>query len=365
MANSELIFKNSKGIVMKEGTELCQGILYCGQKYTCNNGCQCGNCDGYCGIHNGCACPDCEYTLSYILYCTGKMKCGKCNNDLIRLNLNNLHSITGNYNYAFVCDLCDGRYNKKCIPVMHCFNCNYDICPKCAFSFINKYCINNLRITPSHQGIGNGEGILYCGNRYTNNGKYICGTCDGRCGPSNGCPCPRCDIILGYNIYLQNKLTCKGCGNGKILTKSILKGLWYKKGFVCDLCKRLYSRGYNISYHCSRCNYDVCQKCAFGNINIYNLKLPNLPLLSSIERNSTEEILCKLLYEHSIFDKKEKSREIENANDEMVCVICYEKKKSYLFLPCKHIGCCEDCGKMVEKCPLCRVKIETSFKVFI
>ena len=33
-----------------------------------------------------------------------------------------------------------------------------------------------------------------------------CGSCDGNCGLNNGCPCPTCDLILGYNIYLNNIL---------------------------------------------------------------------------------------------------------------------------------------------------------------
>ncbi|KAG4083208.1 hypothetical protein H8356DRAFT_1750396 [Neocallimastix lanati (nom. inval.)] len=363
MVNSELIFKNSKGIVMKQGTEVCQGILYCGKKFASNHGCKCGTCDGYCGIHNGCACPDCEYTLSYILYCTGKMKCGKCNNDLIRLNLKNIQLITGRYS-AFICDTCNGRYYQKYIPIMHCFKCNFDLCPKCAFSNISKYHLNNLRITSSLQSIS--DGVLYCGNRYTTCGKCICGTCDGRCGPTNGCPCPKCDIILGYNIYLQKSLTCIRCGNGKILTKYILKGIQsenkgYLSGFICNICRNLYINGYNISYHCNKCSYDVCSKCALGNININNLKLPNLPLLPSFERNSTEKNLNKI----SDFNKEEKIRETEKTNDEMICVICYERSKCYLFLPCKHIACCENCGKMVNKCPLCRERIDSSFKVFI
>ena len=66
MEKEKLIFKNSKNNIIKEGNGIAKGILYCGQKYTNNGGCQCSTCDGFCGPDNGCACPDCEYTLAYL-----------------------------------------------------------------------------------------------------------------------------------------------------------------------------------------------------------------------------------------------------------------------------------------------------------
>ena len=65
----KIIFQNSKKII-KEGNGVGEGLLYCGDKYTNEEGCPCGTCDGHCGPDNGCPCPDCHYTLSYILYST-------------------------------------------------------------------------------------------------------------------------------------------------------------------------------------------------------------------------------------------------------------------------------------------------------
>jgi hypothetical protein len=38
-----------------------------------------------------------------------------------------------------------------------------------------------------NEGKNIGEGILYCGKKYTNKDACECGNCDGYCGPENGC----------------------------------------------------------------------------------------------------------------------------------------------------------------------------------
>ena len=50
-----------------------------------------------------------------------------------------------------------------------------------------------------NEGNGNGKGILYCGKKYSNEGCCKCGTCNGYCGPDNGCACPDCEYIY----YIQ------------------------------------------------------------------------------------------------------------------------------------------------------------------
>ena len=38
--------------------------------------------------------------------------------------------------------------------------------------------------------------------------------------------------------------------------------------------------------------------------------------------------------------------------------------KSILFLPCKHIFCCEMCSKKLDNCPICRTEISEKIKVY-
>lgn len=36
------------------------------------------------------------------------------------------------------------------------------------------------------------------------------------------------------------------------------------------------------------------------------------------------------------------------------CVICMGEESTHVFAPCGHYCVCGDCGKMVDKCPICR-----------
>ena len=283
----KIIFQNSKKII-KEGNGMGTGILYCGEKYTNEGGCPCGTCDGHCGPDNGCPCPDCHYTLSYILYSTGKMKCEICHKTLLRINIYNLNNILSKASLPYdeyECNICHSIFNFELtfIPLMHCMKCNYNMCPKCAFSKISFFEEN---IPKFEDGFNAGKGIFYCLKNYTNQGFCLCGNCDGNCGPEDGCPCPLCDSILGYNIYLKaNKMKCNKCKG--LLVKTTLGQL--KKEMInnqissvkCSLCKYIDKENdFQYVYHCYKCKKDVCKLCAYKNniINLKNLTIPNGPI---------------------------------------------------------------------------------------
>ena len=168
MKRERIIFQNSKKYI-NEGNGPGEGILYCGEFYTNPNGCSCHDCDGQCGPDNGCPCPDCEYTLSYILYSTGKMKCEICEKTLLRINIFNLKQLykkNKNSNPTFRCNICNKHFsNQLFIPLMHCKKCNYNICPKCAFSKITFF---EQKIPKLEEGYDLGSGMIYCTKNYTN-----------------------------------------------------------------------------------------------------------------------------------------------------------------------------------------------------
>ena len=347
--SDELIFINGKGDIMKRGNGNGQGMLYCGKKYTNNCCCSCLGCDGYCGPDNGCPCPDCDYTLAYTIYNTGEMNCPNCKTLLIRLNIFDLWNLT--QKNSFICNICKNNYTNSYIRVFHCMNCDYNICQNCAFSKINSKNINNIPYVIC-EGLFGGEGMFYCGKRYALNNKCICGTCDGNCGKQNGCPCPICQIILGYNLYLNNDLKCKRCNDGSLLVKtSLIQIRKYKTGYeygcTCNLCGINYYINYNSILHCYKCSYDICQNCAFNPLKNKQILYPKLPQIKKVNNPIKVE-------------KKEEEKDVEFIK----CVICLENNKSYLFMPCKHIPCCKNCAEKVEQCPICRSKIDSKIRIW-
>ena len=319
MKNEGIVIQNSKKFI-NEGNGLGKGLLYCGDLYTNKNGCSCGTCDGRCGPDSGCPCPDCEYTLSYILYSSGKMKCEICKKSLLRINIFNLRNMAksnNNLNPSFKCNICRSSFSQELfIPLMHCKKCNYNMCPKCAFSRITSF---EQKIPKLMEGNEIGSGMIYCGNNYTNSEYCLCGTCDGNCGPDNGCPCPLCDSILGYNIYLKsNKMRCDKCNN--LLVKTYLCQLKKIRGynqFKCFLCSYFYNNQFDcqVIYHCFKCKRSVCPSCAYNNniLNIKNLCFPKPPFffgnMQEIKRKIQKETIeeCKICKQRcfNIAKKKE------------------------------------------------------------
>lgn len=364
-SQNPLVFINSKGQVLSEGEGHGKGILYCGKKYTQPEECRCKTCDGQCGPENGCPCPECEELLSYALSCTRKLICGKCGKKLLRLSLKSLSKLIKS-SMAFECDICNAKYKISYTPVFHCFTCNYNVCPACSFSYLKPQNLENYTANLPENGKENGEGMLYCGKNYAEDSGCVCGGCDGNCGPTNGCPCPTCSSILGYNIAISGKNICGDCKECKLI-KITLKELstydtGYKSGFECDVCGESCYEDYIFLYHCSECGYDVCSKCAYKWIE-GKLVLPPLPGCG----NFNVDDLLKNIKE--IQDNANKTDNGANKNedneDNYLCVICLTDKKNVAFLPCKHLCCCEECSKKVKECPMCRKKVEDTIKLYI
>lgn len=59
----------------------------------------------------------------------------------------------------------------------------------------------------------------------------------------------------------------------------------------------------------------------------------------------------------------------ENVPEEKYCVICQERAKNILLLPCKHVCLCTHCEIRLKnygyKCPVCRTHVHRTMKVFI
>jgi E3 ubiquitin-protein ligase MUL1 len=61
-------------------------------------------------------------------------------------------------------------------------------------------------------------------------------------------------------------------------------------------------------------------------------------------------------------------QEITNSgsvDDERLCVICMDRHKTHIFIPCCHFCACEECAERVGlTCPKCRVIIVERRRVF-
>ena len=152
------------------------------------------------------------------------------------------------------------------------------------------------------RGTGICQGILYCGQGYTNYGECSCFNCDGRCGPEMGCPCPDCYYTLSYILYSTGQMNCDKCKSMlfrlNLLNIKKLNGYDQIIGYAitCNLCHQNYAQNYLPFMHCRKCFYNICPNCAFSKISFQNLN--TLPLLKLYNGTSTGEgiIYCGRQY---------------------------------------------------------------------
>lgn len=61
---------------------------------------------------------------------------------------------------------------------------------------------------------------------------------------------------------------------------------------------------------------------------------------------------------------KELTLENKFLKDQRLCIICFEKEKNIIFLPCRHFSTCESCSLLLKECPSCRKTIQSVEKFF-
>jgi Zinc finger, C3HC4 type (RING finger) len=67
---------------------------------------------------------------------------------------------------------------------------------------------------------------------------------------------------------------------------------------------------------------------------------------------------------HSMNSKKINDFSGFNSKSEGICCICLTEKADHAVFPCGHLGYCFNCGKELQKCGICKKKIESIQKIF-
>jgi len=95
-------------------------------------------------------------------------------------------------------------------------------------------------------------------------------------------------------------------------------------------------------------------------------QLPSITAMREYSDKSFEELRLKdyeLAYKGKTTSSNDDKKEI---NDDSLCVVCLEEKKTIIYLPCFHMCTCKKCGmnESLTKCPICRSSIDCKEKVF-
>uniref|UniRef100_A0A6C0LZC8 RING-type domain-containing protein n=1 Tax=viral metagenome TaxID=1070528 RepID=A0A6C0LZC8_9ZZZZ len=54
-----------------------------------------------------------------------------------------------------------------------------------------------------------------------------------------------------------------------------------------------------------------------------------------------------------------------HVDDTVDCSVCYEKPRSVVFMPCKHLIVCSSCSEKISQCPMCRTDIADKIGVYM
>jgi len=321
-----------------------------------------------------------------------KIRCPK-SHPLMRVRAMKEFANYSSNNYG--CDACGANLDATLNPAAHCFACNYDLCPNCVASanpnsqqnqqnlirpgglFINVTCparhslslVNNLiQLYPGVQG------------DYAKN-VYFCDTCrlSFNCQTDNTHHCKTCGFDLCPYCFNKDKKINFSCSAGHpLFIVSNLKAFhestnaYNENRYACNSCRGSFDAAFDPSCHCKPCGLDLCPKCfetrnsqgqGQGQQNSNQLAQPRTGLWSLFPQQQAP------------LQKPEESKsnqiapEKKGLSEEILCVLCLNEKRSYLFNPCSHLCACERCAiDIVNKrseCPICRNPIQSFTKVYM
>ncbi|CAG9570575.1 unnamed protein product [Danaus chrysippus] len=66
---------------------------------------------------------------------------------------------------------------------------------------------------------------------------------------------------------------------------------------------------------------------------------------------------------HAVQESRPRSR--SRSVEALACRVCMDAPIDTLFLPCRHVLCCENCAPRCERCPLCRGEVDKLMHIFL
>ena len=194
--------------------------------------------------------------------CNGINECVHIHNNKHRHGLVLLYT-----NSDYNCKICKKSFMKK-IATYFCSLCKFDICSKCignGRSILNKF-YNEQNLLESYKFPCHEHEMIYCKISSKNKNMNKTYTCD---------LCLRSYNHSTWSFYCTNcnYYICLSCSKKYIPANKFINigikinahnhKLVYmvtQRNWTCKLCQKSYNK-FCPTYYCSKCNYDVCEKC--------------------------------------------------------------------------------------------------------
>ena len=298
-------------------------VYYCGRLM---NQCRCGSCDGRCGPSNGCPCNSCRAFL------LGQQQQQRQQPQSARTG-------TGTR-----------LRNSDGVEIQ----------------------LGGPRGSGGDTGLPPSQ-VYYCG-RLMN--QCRCGSCDGRCGPSNGCPCNSCRaFLLGQQQQQRQQPQSARTGTGTRLRNSdgVEIQLGGPRGTGGDTglppsqvyyCGRLMNqcRCGSCDGRCGPSNGCPCNSCRAFLLGQQQQQRQQ----QQQQKTPSIDSLASPVAVPPIPSSASKTPSSETPD----CIICFERHKNATFIHGRtgHTCCCIECAEDILRrrlpCPICRQPISTVIENF-
>ena len=182
------------------------------------------------------------------------------------------------------------------------------------------------------------------------------------------------DNLEFYNTYKDTIITSEILQENldKLDISSLVD---YNLKYECPICLITKDLKLNLIRECDRCDEYICYDCSIIKDNgcpYYNCRFCN----AGTCYNASTEHICNNCYRDD--DESDSDDEVINLkircnsicgpplNGEPECNICYINEKKYACVPCGHLCMCGECAnRIVDKCPICKDKINDIIKIYL
>ena len=111
---------------------------------------------------------------------------------------------------------------------------------------------------------------------------------------------------------------------------------------------------------------------------IENLSIKGTPKISTInfkrkkandkktegKTKSIKDAECKPEYQNKPTDEVITNEDLYERDFRDLCVICLNKQREIVYLPCAHLLTCNSCGPLLDQCPICTQKVVSKLKIY-
>lgn len=251
--------------------------------------------------------------------------------------------------------------------LFHCFTCSdFDICRNCYEPKRHPIHNHELKVVDTS--------LIYAHT----GGSWVCGMCGNSSRPCEVLShhCGECGFDVCQDCFKPHSTPLHEHALYKADPRHVYAQL--NGGWRCYRCWSVYNNPVdNQLWHCQTCEFDLCHACmsptvedhdapqAPPDVDMEEISDPDVPGPSMDPNSMLPPLHVGIQGPRRYVDPDEECRRLKLRIREMemenICIICEERPRNSFLLHgdgvTSHRCCCDQCGKRLQSCPICRKTI--------